>query len=108
MASKNKEEKLDKIFSALSDTTRRKILEELSSAPSTVSTLAEPFNMTLAAVLKHLKILEEAGLVVMDKEGRVRRCLFNPEPLSHATEWIVSQESHWQRGLKSLKNMFEK
>ncbi len=107
MATKKSEEKLDQIFSALSDTTRRKILQELSEKDSSVSELAQPFKMTLPAILKHLRILEDADLIVMDKEGRVRRCLFNPEPLIHATTWINERESRWKKSMRAMENLLD-
>jgi DNA-binding transcriptional ArsR family regulator len=103
-----KEEKLDDIFSALSDSTRRKILSILSENDSSVSEIAKPFKMTLPAVMKHLRILEAVGLVVMDKEGRVRRCLFNPAPLSQITQWIGEHEGHWKRAMKSMEGLLHK
>lgn len=80
---------LDRIFFALSDSTRRAILERLAEEGELMVTeLAEPFEISLPAVSKHLRVLERAGLVVQEKDGRIRRCLFVFEPMQAAAGWI--------------------
>lgn len=85
--------KLDDVFSALSDPTRRAIIEQLSLQEMTVSKLAEPFDMSLPAISKHLKVLETSGLVSRRKAGRFRYFSLNPHALRTATEWM----NHWSR-----------
>ena len=83
-----KKPNIDRVFHALGDPTRRAILEKLSQGPVSVSRLAEPLEMTLAAVVQHLQVLEESGLVQTEKLGRVRTCRIEPAGLSVAAEWI--------------------
>lgn len=92
----NQEETLDIIFSALSDSTRRAILARLSKGDLTVGELAEPFDMSLPAVSKHLRVLERAGLLVQERDGRIRRCHLNPEPLKEAARWINHYRQFWE------------
>ena len=79
---------LDLAFQALSDPTRRRMVERLSAGPATVSQLAEPLPMSMSAVVQHLKILEASGVVASEKVGRVRTCRVNPEALSAAERWL--------------------
>ena len=90
------------IFHALGDGTRRAILEVLSQQPMSVSRLAEPLDITLAAVVQHLQVLEESGLVVTEKVGRVRTCRIEPAGLSAAAEWISERRALWERRLDRL------
>jgi len=78
---------LDQTFAALSDPTRRAILGRLATRDMSVTELAEPFDMSLPAVSKHLRVLERAGLLRQDKEGRVRRCKLVAEPMRDAAAW---------------------
>ena len=80
---------LDRTFSALSDPTRRHILERLAGGPATISELAQPFDITLPGLLKHVRILEEAGLVVTEKQGRTRQCRLGSEHLDDAAPEVV-------------------
>ena len=80
---------VDKVFQGLGDPTRRAILEKLSLGPISVSRLAEPLSITLAAVVQHLQLLEEARLVKTEKLGRVRTCQIDPAGLSVAAQWIA-------------------
>lgn len=80
---------LDEVFSALADPTRREILVALTEGERSVSELAEPFDVSLPAISKHLSVLEGAGLITREREGRVRRCRFEPKPLAGALEWIA-------------------
>lgn len=93
---------LDQVFRALADPTRRAILERLSEEPISVSRLAEPLDITLAAVVQHLQVLEESGLVRTEKEGRVRTCRLEPAGLSVAERWIADRRTTWQRRLDRL------
>jgi DNA-binding transcriptional ArsR family regulator len=79
---------LDLAFQALSDPTRRRMVERLSAGPATVSELAGPLPMSMSAVVQHLKILEASGVVASEKVGRVRTCRVNPEALSAAERWL--------------------
>ena len=100
-----KKPNIDRVFHALGDPTRRAILEKLSQGPVSVSRLAEPLEMTLAAVVQHLQVLEESGLVQTEKLGRVRTCRIEPAGLSVAAEWIGERRSMWERGLDRLGDL---
>jgi DNA-binding transcriptional ArsR family regulator len=90
-----------RVFHALGDPTRRRILEELTSGPVSVSRLAIPLDMSLAAVVQHLQVLEESGLVRTEKLGRVRTCI-DPAGLAVAQEWIAARRSAWEKRLDRL------
>ena len=94
--------KIDRVFHALGDPTRRAILEKLSVRPVTVSHLAEPLQITLAAVVQHLQVLEESGLVQTEKIGRVRTCCIEPQGLSVAQQWIADRRTLWERRFDRL------
>src|SRR3954467_3179069 len=96
---RRKKPDIDRIFHALGDPSRRAIVERLSEGPISVSRLAEPLNITLAAVIQHLQVLEESGLVQTEKVGRVRTCRIEPSGLSVAAQWIGERRSMWERGL---------
>ena len=93
---------IDRIFHALGDPTRRAIVEKLSQGPISVSRLAEPLDITLAAVVQHLQVLEESGLVQTEKVGRVRTCHIEPAGLSAAEQWIGARRSLWERRFDRL------
>lgn len=93
---------IDGIFHALGDPTRRAIMERLSHGPISVSQLAEPLSITLAAVVQHLQVLEESGLVATEKVGRVRTCRIEPSGLAAAAQWISDRRSIWERRLDRL------
>jgi DNA-binding transcriptional ArsR family regulator len=93
---------IDRVFHALGDATRRALLEKLSEGPISVSRLAEPLAVTLAAVVQHLQILEESGLVHTEKLGRVRTCRIEPAGLKVAEQWIIDRRSVWERRLDRL------
>lgn len=95
----------DRIFQALGDGTRRAMLERLSAGPMSVSRLAEPFQMTLAAVMQHLEVLEEAGLVQTEKTGRVRSCRIETAGLNAAADWIAARRPEWERKLDRLGDL---
>jgi DNA-binding transcriptional ArsR family regulator len=96
------ENKIDRLFHALGDPTRRAILDLLSWGPTSVSRLAEPLRITLTAVAQHLQILEECELVRTEKLGRVRTCRIEPKGFSLLEKWINDHRSHWERGLDRL------
>ena len=93
---------LDKTFAALSDPTRRAIVERLVQGPATVSELAKPLPMSLPAAMLHLKVLEESGLVTSEKVGRVRTCRIDPKMLSQAEQWVADRRQMWERNLDRL------
>ena len=93
---------LDLAFQALSDPTRRRMVERLSAGPATVSELAEPLPMSMSAVVQHLKILEASGLVASEKTGRVRTCRVDPRALSAAERWINERRQSVERSLDRL------
>ena len=93
---------IDRVFHALGDATRRAILQRLSPAPMSVSQLAEPLKMTLAAVVQHLQVLENAGLVQTEKVGRVRTCRVEASGLRAAEEWLRARRPEWDRKLDRL------
>jgi DNA-binding transcriptional ArsR family regulator len=94
--------KVDRVFHALGDPTRRAILEKLSQGPVSVSRLAEPLQLTLAAVVQHLRVLEESGLVHTEKVGRVRTCRIEPKGLSVAKRWLDDRRTLWERRFDRL------
>jgi DNA-binding transcriptional ArsR family regulator len=98
-------EKIDRVFQALGDPTRRAMMERLSAGPISVSRLAEPFDMSLAAVVQHLQILEESGLVRTEKVGRVRTCSIDPRGLAVAASWIGERRSIWEKRLDRLGDL---
>ena len=89
----------DGIFRALSDPTRRRVVERLNRSPASVSELAEPFEMALPSFIEHLKVLEVCGLVRSQKTGRVRTYQLAPEPLKLAENWLAEQRTLWERRL---------
>jgi DNA-binding transcriptional ArsR family regulator len=98
---------LDRTFFALSDPTRRGILERLGRGPATIGELAEPLGLTLNGVKKHIGILEEVDLVVTAKVGRARECQLGPAQLDNATEWIDAYRRTWQRRLDRFGSYVE-
>lgn len=99
---------IDRVFHALGDPSRRAILEKLSEGPISVSRLAEPLDITLAAVVQHLQVLEASGLVQTEKVGRVRTCRIEPAGLSVAEQWIGDRRSMWERRLDRLGDLLAK
>jgi len=92
----NYQQPLDTVFQALADPTRRGMIARLSRGPASVSELAEPFDMSLPAIVQHLQVLESCGLVKSDKVGRVRTCRIEPKALMSAEEWLQSQRATWE------------
>jgi DNA-binding transcriptional ArsR family regulator len=87
---------VDRVFHALGDPTRRAMIEKLSNGPITVSRLAKPLDITLAAVVQHLQILEKSGLVRSEKVGRVRTCRIEAKGFSVVERWIADRRSLWE------------
>lgn len=96
------EDQLDGIFSALGDPTRRAIMARLALGETRVTELAEPHDMSLPAVTKHLGVLEKARLISRTKEGRVVQCKLTPEPLKSAAAWIEKYQIFWEGKLDAL------
>jgi DNA-binding transcriptional ArsR family regulator len=100
-------EKLDATFFALSDATRRDLLARLTRGDATVTELAAPYDMTLAAVSKHLKVLEGAGLVSRGRDAQFRPCRLEAEPLRSVAAWVEGYERFWTRNLDGLASHLE-
>jgi DNA-binding transcriptional ArsR family regulator len=100
------QKELDQAFAALSDSTRRDILARLGEGPATVSELAEPAGMTVTGMAKHIKVLEDAGLVATEKVGRTRQCSLGAERLDDAMAWISFYQRLWERRLDGLEAFF--
>jgi len=98
---------LDSTFSALADPTRRAIISRLAEGETPILEIATPFDMSLPAVTKHIRVLEEAGLVVRRKQGRVRYCHLNAKPLREAAQWLVFYQKFWDVKLDSLAAFLE-
>jgi DNA-binding transcriptional ArsR family regulator len=98
---------LDSTFAALSDATRRGILARLATGEASVTELAKPYDMSLPAVSKHLRVLESAGLVTRNKEGRVQRCRLVAGPMKGAADWIEHYRRFWDTQLDSLQRYLE-
>lgn len=97
-----KSARLDAVFSALSDATRRAILMRLSRGSANVTELARPFEMSLPAVSKHLRVLERAGLIERRIDGRVHRCRLEAKPMDEAARWIERYRVFWEGQFESL------
>ena len=93
---------LDRAFQALADPTRRAMVERLARGPASVSELAAPLAMTMAAVLQHLRVLEASGLVTTAKSGRVRSCAVDPEAFGAVQSWIDARRREWESRLDRL------
>lgn len=96
------QDQLSTTFQALSDPTRRAILASLTSGEKTVSDLAEPFNMTMPAITKHLKVLERAHLIERSREAQYRPCKLQPEPLKAIDEWMEQYRKFFEESFDRL------
>jgi DNA-binding transcriptional ArsR family regulator len=96
-------DRLSRTFSALADPTRRAILARLSSGEASVTELAEPFDMSLPAVSKHLKVLQRAGLIVRGRAAQWRPCRLDAAPLKDAANWLEHYRLFWEQSLDSLE-----
>jgi DNA-binding transcriptional ArsR family regulator len=103
-----KSQPLDRTFAALADPTRRDILERLGRGPATISELAQPFEMTMPGVLKHVRILEAASLVTTERVGRTRECRLGPDQLDDASKWIDMYRRSWEHRLDRFERYIER
>lgn len=95
---------LSSTFAALSDETRRAILAKLTQGETQLSDLAAPFNMTQTAVSKHVRVLSDAGLVVVEKRGRSRHCRLHPVAMKEAADWLAEYKEFWQQQISQLQD----
>jgi DNA-binding transcriptional ArsR family regulator len=98
---------LDRTFAALSDPTRRAILERLAQGDTSVSDLAAPFAMSLPAISKHLRVLEQAGLIERTRDGRIHRLRLVARPLHEAAAWIAHYQQFWEQQLAALADYLQ-
>ena len=98
---------LDASFAALADATRRGVLEQLGCSDTTISELAERFQMTLAGMMKHVGVLEQAGLVATEKVGRVRTCTLGARRLEEETAWLERHRQLWDARFDELDKVVE-
>jgi DNA-binding transcriptional ArsR family regulator len=98
----NQASPLDRVFKALADPSRRLMVERLTRGPASVSELAQPLEMSLAAVVQHVQVLESSGLVRSQKVGRVRTCTIEPAGLRTAEQWIADRRTSWEHRLDRL------
>ncbi len=103
----NNQRALDSTFAALSDATRRGILARLATGEASVTELAKPYDISLPAVSKHLRVLESAGLVASSKDGRVHRCRLEAAPMKSAADWMAHYRQFWEAQLDSLQRYLE-
>jgi len=88
---------LNDVFHALSDPTRRAVLQQLGDGPASIKELAEPFDMALPSFLKHIGVLEDTGLIASSKVGRVRTCRIKPKKIAAAESWLSDQRALWEQ-----------
>jgi DNA-binding transcriptional ArsR family regulator len=100
--------RLDRVFRALGDRTRRTMLARLAERPATITELAEPFPMSLPAISRHIRVLERAGLVTRRIDGRVHHCSLNPTGLGVAEEWLRQYQRFWEGQLRALAKYVER
>ena len=100
-------DRLNLTFAALADPTRRAILLRLSSGRTTVSALAEPHDMSLPAISKHLKVLERCGLITRSRIAQERPCHLNAEPMKEAVNWLERYREHWEQSLDRLDDYLQ-
>ena len=100
-------ESLDAVFSALGDTTRRAILAQLADGEARVTDLAAPHAMSLPAISKHLRVLETAGLISKQRQGRVIRCALEADPLREAADWVEQYRRFWEQQFDRLASYLE-
>jgi DNA-binding transcriptional ArsR family regulator len=98
---------LDRTFHALSDPTRRAMVQRLARGPASVSELARPLSISLPAVMQHLQVLETSGIVRTEKVGRVRTCSVEPKMLTIAERWIAERRESWERKLDRLADYLD-
>jgi len=103
----DKSSRLDAVFGALSDPTRRAMLRDLANRPRTIGELAAPFDISLAGASKHIQVLERAGLVQREVQGRVHTCRLDARPLHAGAEWIRHYERFWNQKLDVLEALLK-
>jgi DNA-binding transcriptional ArsR family regulator len=101
------QESLDTLFRAIADPTRRAMLRELAAGPRTVGELAAPYDITLAGASKHIQMLERAGLIRREVQGRVHTCSLDARPLHAGAEWLRHYERFWNRKLDALESLLK-
>jgi DNA-binding transcriptional ArsR family regulator len=101
------EDRLDAVFHALGDRTRRALLARLARNPAMITELASPFAMSLPAVSRHIRVLEGAGLVTRDIDGRMHRCSLNAKPFKTAESWLSHYRKFWEGNLEALASYAE-
>lgn len=101
-------DRLDAVFAALADPTRRAILMRLADGEASVTTLAEPFEMSLPAISKHLKVLERAGLIVRSRAAQWRPCRLEAAPLKEAVTWLEAYRQFWEQSFHRLDDYLKK
>jgi DNA-binding transcriptional ArsR family regulator len=99
-------EKLNRTFAALADPTRRAMLERLAQGPATVKELAEPFDLSMPTISKHLQVLERAGLIERGREAQYRPAQLQTEPLQHVSQWL--ENLNWENNLDRLEEYLRK
>lgn len=104
----NQAQTLDRVFHALSNSTRREVVERLAVKPASMSELAEPFDMALPSFLQHLRVLEDAGLVSSQKDGRVRTYELNPPAILLLENWLDIQRRQWNARLDQLDELLKR
>jgi DNA-binding transcriptional ArsR family regulator len=102
------EQRLDRTFGALADVTRRRILARLARGDATVGELARPFPVSRPAISKHLRVLEQAGLVRRAREGRVNRCMLDAAAMREAAAWVERYHAFWEGRLDALAHYIER
>lgn len=88
--------RLDNVFQALADPTRRAVIDRLGDGPASITDLARPFDMALPSFLKHIRVLEQSGLIQTRKEGRVRTCAISPAAFTAIEQWLAAQRAAWE------------
>ena len=101
----NQAESLDRVFAALSDPTRRRIVERLARGPLSIGEIAVGFELSQPAISKHIKVLERSGLLARTIEGRVHRCTLDPGVMQQAAGWIDTQRAFWNATLDRLDSL---
>ena len=104
---KAEQQRVERIFHALGDPTRRAMVEKISEGPTSASRLADPLGITLTAVGQHLQILEECGLIRTEKVGRVRTCSIDPSGLDALQQWIHARRSIWEKRFDRLGDLLD-
>ena len=103
----SRDDRLDAVFHALGDRTRRALLARLRARPAMITELAKPFAMSLPALSRHIRVLEHAGLIARTIDGRVHQCSLNAEPLKSIEAWIGHYREFWEGNLESLARHIE-